>query len=608
MFRFFEKLTAPFPEYPVEQPPRTLWGFFWFYCRGYKKALLALALATFVIACVEVSLFNFLGSLVDWLSNTDRDGFFQEHSQFLLVMSVVVLVVLPLAVVVHSMLVHQTLFVNMSAALRWQAHRYLLGQSHSFYQDEFAGRLSTKLMQTSESLRETVMKSLDLLLYVVVYLTGMVALVLAADWRLSLPLLVWLGCYLFLLFREVPRLKTHAKLQAEKQSEMVGRIVDSYTNFHTIKLFSHSDRESGYAKESMQRFLDAVYPLMRRVTGLNIALWVLNSLLIFSTAAVSIILWQQGQVTAGAITIAISLTLRLKNLSQFIMWEVAALFRNIGTVQNGMETIAQPYTVKDQHQSNRLTVRDGSISFRNVAFGYESDHQVIKQLSLEVKPGEKVGIVGSSGAGKSTLISLLLRLHDVKAGEILIDQQDIATVPLVSLRSNIGVVSQDTSLLHRSIRENIVYGKPDATEAEMIAAAKHAHVDGFIENMVDGNGRRGYDAFVGERGVKLSGGQRQRIAIARVLLKNAPILVLDEATSALDSEVEQAIQENLSALMDAKTVLAIAHRLSTIASMDRLIVVSDGQIIEQGSHAELLQQNGHYASLWKHQSGGFLGE
>ncbi len=608
MFTFFERLTDPFPMRPVTQPPADLWGFFRYYCKGFEKALFALAVVTFFVACIEVWMFSFLGDLVDWLGAQSPETFFEQQSGVLIVMSVVVLVGLPVVVVLHSMLFHQSLFINMSAAIRWSAHRYLLGQSHAFYQDEFAGRLATKLTQTSESLRETVMKLLDLMLYMLVYLSGMTALVFAADWRLSVPLLVWVTLYVVLIVREVPRLKEFAVKQAERQSEMTGRIVDSYTNFHTIKLFSHSDRESDYAKESMQRFLDAVYPLMRRVTGLNIALWCLNSLLIFFTAAVAIFLWQEGDVTTGAIAIAIALTFRLKSLSQFILWEVAALFRNLGTVQNGMETLAKPYDVTEQSESKHLVVSKGEIHFEKLNFSYESDLSVLKDLELSVNAGEKIGIVGSSGAGKSTLIGLLLRFHNLKEGRILIDGEDISQVSLQSLRASIGVVSQDSSLLHRSIRENLLYGSPDATEAMMLEAARHAHVDGFIEQMIDGEGRRGYDALVGERGVKLSGGQRQRIAIARVLLKNAPILVLDEATSALDSEVEAAIQENLRLLMQGKTVLAIAHRLSTIAAMDRLVVIDKGRIVEQGTHKELLAQHGHYATLWAHQSGGFLGE
>ncbi|MET4000201.1 ABC transporter ATP-binding protein [Marinobacterium sp. MBR-109] len=608
MFTFFERLTQAFPERPIEQPPQGLWAFFRFYCRGYEKALLLLGVMTLVVASIEVAMFGFLGNLVDWLGSREPSELFAQEGVRLWGMTLLVLVVMPLAVVAHSMLFHQSLFINMSAAIRWNAHRYLLGQSHRFYQNEFAGRLATKVMQTSESLRETVMKLLDVLLYVLVYLSGMTALIISADWRLSMPLLAWVACYLFLLFVQVPRLKRHASLQADAQSEMTGRIVDSYTNFHTLKLFAHSEREHEYARRSMQGFLDTVYPLMRRITGLNIALWMLNALLIFSTAALSILLWQDGSVTAGAITIAVSLTLRLKSLSQFIMWEIAALFRNIGTVQDGQGTLAQPHALVDKPDAKPLRIVNGNIDFDAIRFGYEPGRPVIKDLSLSIKAGEKVGVVGSSGAGKSTLVSLLLRLYDTDQGEIRIDDQPIREVTQDSLRAAIGVVSQDTSLLHRSIRENLLYGRPDATEAEMQAAVRMAHADQFIPQLQDANGRHGYDAHVGERGVKLSGGQRQRIAIARVLLKNAPVLVLDEATSALDSEVEAAIQENLAQLMAGKTVIAIAHRLSTIAAMDRLIVLEAGRVVEQGSHHELLALGGRYAWLWRRQSGGFLGE
>jgi len=608
MFTFFERLTQAFPEHPVEQPPHGLWAFFRFYCRGYEKALLLLGVMTLIVASIEVAMFGFLGNLVDWLGSREPDELFAQEGIRLWGMALLVLVVMPLAVMAHSMLFHQSLFINMSAAIRWNAHRYLLGQSHRFYQNEFAGRLATKVMQTSESLRETVMKLLDVLLYVLVYLSGMTALIISADWRLSLPLLVWVGCYLFLLFVQVPRLKKHASLQADAQSEMTGRIVDSYTNFHTLKLFAHSEREHEYARRSMQGFLDTVYPLMRRITGLNITLWMLNALLIFATAALSILLWRDGSVTAGAITIAVSLTLRLKSLSQFIMWEIAALFRNIGTVQDGQGTLAQPHALVDKPDAKPLRIVNGNIDFDAIRFGYEPGRPVIKDLSLSIKAGEKVGVVGSSGAGKSTLVSLLLRLYDTDQGEIRIDDQPIREVTQDSLRAAIGVVSQDTSLLHRSIRENLLYGRPDATEDEMQAAVRMAHADQFIPQLQDANGRHGYDAHVGERGVKLSGGQRQRIAIARVLLKNAPVLVLDEATSALDSEVEAAIQENLAQLMAGKTVIAIAHRLSTIAAMDRLIVLEAGKVVEQGSHHELLALGGRYAWLWRRQSGGFLGE
>lgn len=608
LFTWFEGLTPCFPLSAIRQPPNNLWEFFRFYCRGYEVALASLALFTLFVASIEVALFSFLGNLVDWLGRYQPETLLEQAGPRLWVMSFLVLVGLPVVVLLHSLTFHQTLFINFSNAIRWQAHRYLLGQSHAFYQDEFAGRLATKVMQTSESLRETVMKLMDLMLYVLVYLIGMVALIIAADWRLSLPILVWIICYGLLLSREVPQLKSYANRQAQAQSEMTGRIVDSYTNFHTLKLFAHNDRESAYARESMEGFLDAVYPLMRRVTLLNVALWILNALLIFATGAVSIWLWMHGNVSTGAITVAVALTLRLKSLSQFIMWEVAALFRNLGTVQNGMETLSQPYAVQEAPQATELQPNQGDITFDDVSFQYAKAQPLFQNLSLHIRGGEKVGVVGASGAGKSTLISLLLRLHELNAGSIRIDDSDISQVSLSSLRASIGVVSQDTSLLHRSIRENLLYGNPNASEEDLHRVVAQAHVDSFIQSLRDSDGRSGYDAHVGERGVKLSGGQRQRIAIARVLLKDAPILILDEATSALDSEIEAAIQENFRLLVGHKTVIAIAHRLSTIAAMDRLIVMDQGRIVEQGTHADLLAANGRYAQLWKHQSGGFLGE
>ncbi|MDR9467560.1 ABC transporter ATP-binding protein [Marinospirillum sp.] len=607
MFRFFERLTQPFPEARIEQPPGSLLAFFRYYTKGYEKALLALGGLTLVLASIEVALFNFLGNLVDWLSEYQPEEFFVQQADQLWQMGFLVLVVLPLAVVFHSLLFHQALFVNYSMAIRWRAHRYLLRQSHDFYQDEFAGRLATKVMQTSESLRETVMKLLDVLLYVLVYLSGMLGLILASDWRLSLPLLAWVGCYLLLLVTQVPRLREEASVQAHAQSEMTGQLVDSYTHFNTVKLFSHSSREANYIRRSMDSFLGAVYPLMRRITRLNVSLWLLNALLIFMTVALSIFLWAEGQVTAGAITIAVSLTLRLKSLSQFIMWEIAGLFRNIGTVQDGMKTLSQPQAITDSPDASPLQLSRGKIEFDRVTFAYPGKPALFKELSLTVQPGEKVGLVGTSGGGKSTLVSLLLRFHNLQGGRIRIDGQDIAEVTQESLRAAIGLVSQDTALLHRSIRENLLYGRPDADEQQMLEAAHKAQVDEFVSGLTDSQGLSGYDAQVGEKGIKLSGGQRQRIALARVLLKDAPLLILDEATSALDSEVEAVIQENLEQMMAGKTVIAIAHRLSTLAAMDRLLVMDHGQVVEQGSHAELLAKGGRYARLWQHQSGGFVG-
>ncbi|MEL0028983.1 MAG: ABC transporter ATP-binding protein, partial [Perlucidibaca sp.] len=506
----------------------------------------------------------------------------------------------------HSLLTHQTLMGNYPMRIRWMVHRYLLRQSMSFYQDEFAGRIATKLMQTALAVRECVIKLIDVLNYVVVYFLGTLALVASADLRLAIPLVAWLLGYLLLLRHYVPRLGQVSRAQADARSVMTGRIVDSYTNIQTVKLFSHARRESAYAREGMDEFMVTVYRQMRVGTSLNVMLYLLNSLLLLAVGALAIHLWLAGDIMVGAIAAALGLVLRLSGMSQWIMWEVSALFENIGTVQDGMNSIAQPHRVDDVPDARELVVPRGEISFERVSFHYGRQGGVIDDLTLTVRPGEKVGLVGRSGAGKSTLVNLLLRFHDLEGGCIRIDGQDISQVTQDSLRAAIGMVTQDTSLLHRSVRENILYGRPDADEAMVREAARRAHADSFIPALTDARGRSGYDVHVGERGVKLSGGQRQRIAIARVMLKDAPVLILDEATSALDSEVEAAIQENLYRLMEGKTVIAIAHRLSTIAAMDRLVVMDQGRVVETGTHDELVARGGLYAQLWARQSGGFI--
>jgi ATP-binding cassette subfamily B multidrug efflux pump len=557
---------------------------------------------------LEVSLFGFMGQLVDWLVQKDPATLWQTEQDTLIRMGLLTAIGMPLLVLIHSAVLHQTLLGNYPMAIRWQAHRYLLKQSVSFYQNDFAGRIATKVMQTSLAVRETATKLLDVMVYVLVYFSTMLYLVFDADWRLVLPLLVWLGLYICLQIYFIPRLKDVASRQADARSDMTGRIVDSYTNINTIKLFSHTSREADYARDSMARFLNPVYEQMRLVTWLSFSVQALNYLLVFSIGALSIWLWMAQAVSVGAIAIAVSLSLRLNGMSQWIMWEVSSLFENIGTVADGITTLAQPQQVLDSPQAQPLQVSGGAIEFDQVSFQYASQgRNVLQQLDLRIKPGEKVGLVGRSGAGKSTLVNLLLRFYDLETGQIRIDGQDIRQVSQDTLRAQIAMVTQDTSLLHRTVRENILYGKPDATEADLLRAVKAAEADQFISELSDPRGNRGLDAQVGERGVKLSGGQRQRIAIARVLLKNAPILILDEATSALDSEVEAAIQHSLNQLMAGKTVIAIAHRLSTIAAMDRLIVLDQGAIVEQGSHQQLIAQGGIYAQLWAHQTGGFIG-
>ncbi len=606
MFRWFENKLDPFPaEEPVE-PPKTLVAFCMHYTRGAWGYIAVAAALMSSIAITEVWMFAFLGNIVDWLSEQNRETFLATETWKLAGMAFIVLFALPAAVLLHSLISQQTLMGNYPMRIRWQVHRYLLKQSMTFYQDEFAGRIATKLMQTALAVRECVIKLIDVLNYVVVYFLGILFIVGSADWRLATPLAVWLVCYLGLLRFFIPRLGKVSEAQADARSLMTGRVVDSYSNIQTVKLFSHAKREAGFAREGMSTFLATVYRSMRLVTQLYGFLYLLNSLLLFAVTSTAIWLWLGEAVSIGAVAVAIGLVLRLWGMSQWIMWEVSALFENIGTVQDGIGSISLPRLVEDRPGAKDLVVREGRIEFDRIGFHYGKGKGVIDELSLVVRPGEKVGLVGRSGAGKSTLSNLLLRFYDIEKGRILIDGQDISAVTQDTLRAQIGMVTQDTSLLHRSVRDNILYGRPDATEEMMVEAAGRAEALEFIAGLSDAKGRKGMDAHVGERGVKLSGGQRQRIAIARVMLKDAPILILDEATSALDSEVEAAIQENLYRLMEGKTVIAIAHRLSTIAAMDRLVIMDQGRVVEEGTHDELVARGGLYAQLWARQSGGFL--
>ena len=607
MFGFFERLVDPFPAQKPQRPPRGIYEFCRYYTRGMEPWLLLMAGLTAITAIAEAMLFAILGQVVDWLASSDPATFIQDSWVQLVVMSLFVLLFIPLTTALQSLVVHQTLMGNFPMAVRWNAHRYLLDQSYGFFQNEFSGRIATKVMQTALAVRDTVMKLLNVLLFVVIYMITALVLVASADIRLCLPIVIWLGFYILVQRYFVPKMKNIAMLQADARSLMTGRIVDSYTNIITLKLFSHSSRESDYVRDGMSEFLNTVHPQMRLVTKLNMVLWSLNMLLIFSTAALGIYLWINGSITPGAIAIVISLAIRLTGMSHWIMWEISSLFENIGTVQDGINTLSVPNAITDSEQAKDLQVTEGDIRFDNVSFAYNDDGQVFSRLNLHIPGTEKVGIVGRSGAGKSSLVSLMLRFYDIQSGTLSIDQQNIRDVRQESLRANIAMVTQDTSLLHRSVRENIMFGRPQASEEQMIVAAKQAQAHEFILSLRDNKGRRGYDAHVGERGVTLSGGQRQRIAIARVLLKDAPILILDEATSALDSEVEASIQQSLNKLMQGKTVIAIAHRLSTIAAMDRLIVFDKGEIVEQGTHQQLIAKNGVYTKLWNHQSGGFIG-
>lgn len=606
IFDFFEQRIEPFPDAPPQAPPSKLSAFMWHYVKPIWGWFIIVAVLSALSAIIQVSLFGFLGQVVDWLDTADPTTFLEEEYITLVGMAVVILFVLPLLTLVHFLVAHQSIIGNFPMIIRWQAHRYMLGQSFGFYQDEFAGRVATKVMQGALGVREAVMKLTDVFVYVTVYFLGALVLVATFDFWLMLPFLGWFVIYVGMLRYFLPRLKAISQLQSDARSMMTGRIVDSYTNIMTVKLFAHSKREEAYAKDAMGQFLQTVYPQMRYVTQLNTALAIANALLLFSVGGVAIWSWINGVSSIGAVAVGIGLVLRLDGISHWIMWELAGLFENIGMAHDAMQTISKERDVQDCEGATALVTTDGAVQFDHVRFHYGKDAGVLEDFSLDIAAGEKIGLVGRSGAGKSTLMNVLLRLYDLEGGAILIDGQNIADVSQETLRRHIGVVTQDTSLLHRSVRDNIAYSRPDATDDEVIAAAKKANAHEFILGLEDPQGRKGYDAHVGERGVKLSGGQRQRVAIARVILKDAPILVLDEATSALDSEVEAAIQESLFSLMEGKTVIAIAHRLSTISALDRLVVLDKGQIVETGSHDDLIAAGALYASLWQRQSGGFL--
>lgn len=610
MFSFFERLIQPFPPEAPTRPPASLFAFCWHYTRGVWPWLLLMSVLVALIAIVEVSLFGFLGNIVDWLATADRETFLEKEGTTLIWISLLVLVVLPLLSLFAALVTQQGLMGNYPMRIRWMAHQYLLRQSFGFYQDEFAGRIATKVMQSALGVRDAVMKLADVMVYVTVYFFGALLLVATFDFWLMLPFLCWLAAYSLILRFLLPRLHKVSEEQADARSTMTGRIVDSYTNIMTVKLFSHTRQEEEYAQDSMRGFLGTVYRMMRLGTTLDVSVDVLNALLLFGVGFVSIWSWLNGGASIGGIAVAIGLVLRLHGMSHWIMWELSMLFENLGMAHDGMNTISKVQMVADVPDAPVLTVTQGEISFENISFSYiNSDTakaSVLERFSLNIAPGEKVGIVGRSGAGKTTLMNVLLRLFDLDGGRILVDGQDIALVNQESLRAQMGVVSQDTALLHRTIRENIAYGREETTADDVMNAARRANAHEFIEGLSDMEGRSGYDAQVGERGAKLSGGQRQRIAIARMFLKDAPILILDEATSALDSEVEEAIQDNLLRLMEGKTVLAIAHRLSTISAMDRLIVIDQGRIIEEGSHETLVAAGGLYAELWRRQSGGFI--
>jgi ATP-binding cassette, subfamily B, multidrug efflux pump len=621
MFPWFESRIATFPDTPPVRPPETLLAFYLHFVRPIWPAFSLLLMAGLLGSLIEVALLAFVGSLVDMMRGAQSPAqFFADHGSILLVMALIALIARPAVSTAHELIKNQVIAAPVSTRIRWLTHRYVLRQSLGFFQNDFAGRVANKIIQTGPALRDSVVQVIDAIWYAVVQWIGAAVVFAAADWRLLIPLVVWLALYIGALAVFVPRIKERSTAASEARSMLVGRIVDSYTNILTVKLFAHAEREDDYARAALQEQIEKWQASLRLVTVMDLVLYSLNGLLMVSASGVAIWLWAQDLVSIGAIAAVMSLVLRIIGMSGWILWVVAGIFENIGVVQEGMETISRANQVIDKPGSTSLKVTKGDIRFEQVSFHYGQPVSaqvgagtarpggVIHDLNLHIREGEKVGLVGRSGAGKSTLVNLLLRFYDLESGRILIDGQDIAAITQDSLRAQIGMVTQDTSLLHRSVRDNILYGRPDAGEAAAMQAARKAQAHDFIQGLSDLRERRAYDAHVGERGVKLSGGQRQRIAIARVLLKNAPILVLDEATSALDSEAEAAIQEQLYNLMAGKTVIAIAHRLSTIAAMDRLIILDKGRVVEEGTHASLLQKGGVYADLWARQSGGFLAE
>ena len=631
LFRFFENRLSAFPDTPMPLPsPRDgLLKFLWACTTGLRGWLLLFVILSAGIGVYEAMLFAWIGNIVDWLGIYTPAMLWAEKGDMLLLMLAVMLAS-PVWIALTSFIHFQTLQGVFPMQMRWRFHQRMLGQSMQFYQDEFSGRVSAKVMQTALAVRDTVLTVADMFTYVTVYFITTSVILFNLDSLLLIPFVVWFVLVALAIWFFIPRLKRTAIVQADARALMTGRITDAYANIMTVKLFSHSRRELGYAKNAMGQFLGTVHAQMRWVSYLEVSTHLISVILVSSTAGIGLYLWQQGAVGVGAIAAATAMALRLNGLTRWIMWQTASLFESIGTVQDGMRTLSAPQTIVDAPNAQELKVTDGHIVFDHVDFSYESENvtdiegerideikpssaltksevKLLDNFYLDIKPGEKIGLVGSSGAGKSTLVNLLLRFFDVDSGKICIDGQAIDEVTQDSLRAQIGMVTQDTSLLHRTVRENIAYGRPDASDEEIIVTTKQAQAWDFIKDLYDDKGNTGLDTQVGERGVKLSGGQRQRIAISRVMLKNAPILLLDEATSALDSEIEFAITESLNDIMTGKTVIAIAHRLSTIAALDRLVVMDRGRIIEQGSHEELLALNGVYAGLWQRQSGGFLG-
>lgn len=603
----FERLIDIFREAPTSSPPNNIGAFYLYYLRQVWPCFAALLVVGFLSALIEVALFSYLSTIIDLVNDTTPAHIFRDHWPILLWMGAVALVIRPVTIWIHDLLIHQTINPRMTSMIRWQNHGYVLRQSLTFFQGDFAGRIAQRIMQTGNSVRDSSVQLVDAIWHVVIYAVTSLVLFADTDWKLMIPLVIWMIVYILALRFFVPRVKQRSVVSSEARSKLMGFIVDGYSNITTLKLFAHSALEAQNARETLQDQTEKTQAAGRMITAMDVTLSCMNGALIVATTGLALWLWSHALISVGAIALATGLVIRLVNMSGWIMWVVNGIFDNIGTVQDGMKTIARPLTVQDKADARLLKVRQGEIIFDQVRFGYSHERQIINDLSLTIRSGEKIGLIGASGAGKSTLVNLLLRMYDLDRGMISIDGQNIADVTQESLRSQIGMITQDTSLLHRSIRDNLLYGSPNASQEELDAAIRGARADEFIPHLVDTEGRIGLNAQVGERGVKLSGGQRQRVAIARVLLKNAPILIMDEATSALDSEVEAAIQESLDYLMEGKTVIAIAHRLSTIARMDRLIVLDKGVIAEQGTHQALLAHKGIYARLWQRQTGGFVG-
>src|SRR6056297_2604755 len=607
MFRFFEKLVDPYVGYTeTDRPPTRLWPFLAEYARPFRKVFAATAAMSVVVAAVEVSLIAYLGRVVDLMGQAEPGTFWTENGFELVVVALLILIFRPLLQIFDVALLNNAILPNFGTLIRWRAHRHVLRQSVGWFENDFAGRIANRIMQTPPAAGEAVFQVFDAITFALAYVIGAALLLSGSDLRLMLPLLAWLILYGFLVRWTMRRVGPASKRASDARSQVTGRVVDAYTNIHSVKLFAHNDRELDYAKEAIEHTRETFRAEMRIYTIMDVVLVTLNGLLIIAVVGWAMLLWSQDQASVGVVAAATALTLRLNAMTRWIMWALTSFFRQLGVVAEGMETIAQPIDLVDFTDAAPLDLREGRIELRDLSHHFGRGAGGLDRISLTIEPGEKIGLVGRSGAGKSTLVKLLLRFYDAEGGQVLIDGQDVTKVTQDSLRDRIGLVQQDSSLLHRSVRDNILYGRPDATEAEMIEAARKAEAHDFVLDLQDPEGRQGYDAHVGERGVKLSGGQRQRITLARVILKDAPILLLDEATCALDSEVEAEIQQTLYGMMEGKTVIAIAHRLSTIAQMDRIIVLDQGHIVEEGAHDDLLVRGGLYARFWSRQSGGFI--